>query len=92
LPASGHAGSTVRLQFRVWSKKGLARELLTVGNGRSVLGKLSVPLRHVTYTHIYGMGWNVPSIESPGSLRFCAVATDKLGKHSPKACSLLKIT
>jgi hypothetical protein len=92
LPASGHVGSTIRLRLRAWSSKGMTSETLTVGNGRAVLETAKVPLRRLTFAHVIGVAWTVPTTESAGSLRFCAVATDMTGKRSPKSCSLLLIS
>jgi hypothetical protein len=92
LPLSAHSGTTVKLRFRAWDRKGAAGEQLTVGSGKVTLATIAVPMRPVTYRRIYSVSWHVPATQTPGVLRYCALATDKAGKRSPRSCSALTIS
>jgi uncharacterized repeat protein (TIGR02543 family) len=92
LPATGHAGSTEKLRYRVWDKTGIASEQLTVANGKAILLRISVPMRRVVYRRVYSVSRRVPGTATTTAMRFCAIAVDKAGKHSPKSCSSLTIT
>ena len=91
LPATGQAGSKVKLRFRVWDKTGRASERLTVRNGMKILAGIAVPIGHVAYRRIYSVSWLVPTAPATATVRFCAIAVDRAGKRSPSACSLLTI-
>jgi uncharacterized repeat protein (TIGR02543 family) len=92
LPAMGHAGSKVKLRYRVWDKTGMAGELLTVASGASILARITEPLRHVAYRRIYSVPWSVPAGLKAATLRLCGIAIDKASKRSPSFCAPLSIT
>jgi hypothetical protein len=65
LPTTGHAGSTVKLRFRVWDKTGTASERLTVRNSTKILAGIAVPIGRVAYRRIYSVSWLVPTALQP---------------------------
>jgi hypothetical protein len=85
-------GSTAKLRFRVFDNSGESREVLTIMNGKSTIGRVTVPLAQVLYRHIYTASWHVPRGTSKGKHLYCGVATDKAGNRSKRSCSTLRVT
>jgi Divergent InlB B-repeat domain len=85
-------GGTARLRFRVFDNSGESREVLTIMNGRSTIGRVAVPLAEVVYRQIYTASWRVPRGTAKGRHRYCGVAADKAGNRSKRSCSTLRLT
>lgn len=92
LRASGAPGASVRLRFKVYDDSGRSRELLTVVQGKSAIGHVSVPLRTVLYRHVYTASWRVPTSAKRGAALYCAVAIDAAGNRSKRSCSAFTVT
>lgn len=84
-------GKATLLRFHAWVSKGRSREELTVAKGKTLLARAMVAMKRVTYQQVYSVRWLVPQKIAAVTARFCAVAIDQAGRHSPKACSSLKI-
>lgn len=92
LKASAAPGASVRLRFRVYDDSGESRELLTIQQGKTTLGRVSVPLRAVKYRRVYTASWHVPAGAKPGEGLYCAVAIDAAGNKSKRSCSTFTVT
>ena len=85
-------GGMARLRFRVFDNSGESREVLTIMNGKSIIGRVAVPLAEVVYRHIYTASWHVPRGTAKGRHLYCGVAADKAGNRSTSSCSALRVT
>jgi hypothetical protein len=91
LAGSARRGSIAKLRLRVFDNSGKSRELLSLWNGTTKLASVRVPLQTVVYRHLYTAHWPVPTSLTPGSDKYCAIATDPAGNHSRRSCSLYTI-
>jgi hypothetical protein len=85
-------GGTARLHFRVFDDSGASREVLTIMNGKTTVGRVAVPLAEVVYRRVYTASWHVPLGTAKGRHLYCGVATDRAGNRSKRSCSTLTIT
>jgi len=92
LRASGAPGASVRLRFRVYDDSERSRELLTITQGKTTLGRVSVPLGPARYRQVYSAAWRVPAKAKKGAGLYCAVAIDASGNRSKRSCSTFTVT
>jgi Divergent InlB B-repeat domain len=92
LHGSGAPGASVQLRFKVYDDSGESRELLTISQGTTTIGHVTVPLRRVHYRHVYTAAWRIPKNARRGDALYCAVATDAAGNHSKRSCSAFTVT
>ena len=92
LRGSGAPGASVRLRFKVYDDSRESRELLTIVQGKTTLGHVSVPLGQVRYRQVYSAPWRVPTDAKHGDALYCGVASDAAGNRSTRSCSVFKVT
>jgi hypothetical protein len=90
--ASASSGTTAALRYRVFDDSGESRELLTIVQGTTTIGRVTVPLAPIAYRRVYTAHWRVPRGTRPGTKKYCGVAIDKAGNRSSRSCSPFKIT
>jgi len=92
LRASGAPGASVQLRYRVYDDSEHSREQLTILQGKTTIGRISVPLGHVHYRTVYSVPWRVPATAQRGEALYCAVVSDAAGNRTKRLCSAFSVT
>jgi hypothetical protein len=92
IPGTAARGKTADLRYRVSDDSGKSRELLTIMQGKTTIGRVAVPLAPVANGHTYTAHWRVPRGLRPGTRLYCGIAVDAAGNLSTRSCARFRIT
>jgi hypothetical protein len=92
-PASAKRGRTATLHFDVFDDSGRSRTVVRVYEALGLVATLRSPWTFKIGTRAASIGWPVPKTLTSRRLRFCVIAVDTAGNHSPPSCApFLRIT
>jgi hypothetical protein len=86
-PASATRGKTAILHFDVFDDSGRSAALVRVYEARSLLATVVSPPAFEIGTRSVVVRWRAPARLRSRQLRFCVVASDPAGNHSPSTCA-----
>jgi hypothetical protein len=87
--SAGRRGRTVKLRFRIYDDRGVAKAVATVKRNGKLVGTTRSGFGPVAYGSTYFLGWHISAKAPRGSYSFCIVATDRAGNHSRASCASL---
>lgn len=92
LPASGRAGSDVRLSFRLSDDSGTAKDSLVIYDGSKVAARSTGSFHSVSTGSTYYWTFHSPaSWRRRAGLRFCVRSADKAGNTSNWSCAAITL-
>jgi uncharacterized repeat protein (TIGR01451 family) len=89
IASKGTRGQTVKLRFRTYDDRGVAKAVATVKRNGKVYRTAKTGFGPVAYGSTYFVGWHIAANAPKGRYTFCVVATDRAGNHSPSSCAAL---
>jgi hypothetical protein len=91
LPASGRAGASVNLPFRLGEGNGDVAVKVTVLKPATIVARLARDFFRVESGDVYALAWPAPKVRTNATYRFCVTLSDRAGRETAPSCGRIRL-